>query len=175
MQEELEQERVRQAIMLFMANNRRHRRVFDKLVQELGMSNSQHRLLMHLHNTDCTPSQTEIAHTFEVSTAAIAVALKKLEKNGYIHRCAAIEDSRYKEISLTEKGEEVVQKTHRMFASADMAMFGDFSAGELETFLVCLEKMKNTLRALETGEKTLPRIKGIHVHEILAGAGKEEA
>lgn len=171
--EELEQERVRQAIMLFMANNRRHRRVFDKLVRELGMSNSQHRLLMHLHRTDCTPSQTEIAHTFEVSTAAIAVALKKLEKNGYITRCAAIEDSRYKEISLTEKGEEAVQKTHRMFASADLALFSDFTREELETFLVCLEKMKNTLRELETGEKQLPRIRGIHVHEILAGAGKE--
>lgn len=171
--EELDQERVRQAIMLFMANNRRHRRVFDKLVQELGMSNSQHRLLMHLHRTDCTPSQTEIAHTFEVSTAAIAVALKKLEKNGYIHRCAAIEDSRYKEISLTEKGEEVVQKTHRMFASADLALLSDFTHEELETFLVCLEKMKNTLRDLESGEKQLPRIRGIHVHEILAGAGKE--
>ena len=173
--QEMDQERMRQAIMLFMANNRRHRRVFDKLVRELGMSNSQHRLLMHLHRTDCMPSQTEIAHTFEVSTAAIAVALKKLEKNGYIHRCAAIEDSRYKEISLTEKGEEVVQKTHHMFAAADLAMFEDFSAEEMETFLGCLEKMKNTLRALETGEKELPQIRGVHVHEILAGAGKESS
>ena len=174
MSNEMNGERVRHAIMLFMANNRRHRRVFDKLVQELGMSNSQHRLLMHLYYTECKSSQAEIARAFEISAAAIAVALKKLENSGYIRRTAAIEDSRYNEITLTEKGEDAVRATHRMFASADMAMFSDFTDEELETFLVCLEKMKNTLRALERGDKELPRIKGIHVHEILAGAGKEE-
>lgn len=175
MQEELDQERVRHATVLFMANNRRHRRVFDKYVEGLGMSLSQHRLLMHLNRTDCTPSQTQLARTFEVSTAAIAVALKKLEKNGYIHRCAAIEDSRYNEVTLTEKGQELVQKTHHMFASADVAMFASFSPEELENFIVCLEKMKEALKALEAGEQELPRLRGIHVREILAGAGKEEA
>lgn len=175
MQEELDQERVRQATMLFVANNRRHRRVFNQYVEELGISNSQHRLLMHLYRTDCTPSQTELARTFEVSTAAIAVALKKLEKNGCIHRCAAIEDSRYNEISLTEKGLDLVQKTQHMFTSSDVAMFNNFSPAELENFIVCLEKMKEALKALEAGEQELPRLKGIHVREILAGAGKEEA
>lgn len=174
MQEELDQERARQATMLFMANNRRHRRVFNQYVEALGMSNSQHRLLMHLHGTDCTPSQTELARTFEVSTAAIAVALKKLEKNGYIKRCAAIEDSRYNEVSLTEKGHELVRKTQNLFTSADVAMFASFTTEELDHFIACLEKMKDALKALETGEQEVPQLRGIHVREILAGAGKEE-
>ena len=86
MSEELNQERVRKATMLFNANNRRHKRVFGKFVSELGISNSQHRLLMHLYSTDCVPSQTQLARTFEVSSAAIAAALKNLEKSGYIRR-----------------------------------------------------------------------------------------
>lgn len=172
--EELDRERVRQATMLFMIANRRQHRVFDQFVAELGMSNSQHRLLMHLYKTDCQPSQTELAHTFEVSTAAIAVALKKLEKHGYIRRCAAIDDSRYNEISLTDKGLDLVQKTNHMFTAADVAMFDAFSEEELESFITCLEKMMNTLKAIETGEQELPRLKGIHVREIIAAVGKEE-
>lgn len=171
---DLDREQVRKATMLFMATNRRHHRVCDKLVADLGMSNSQHRLLMHLYRTDCTPSQTELARTFEVSTAAIAVALKKLEKNGYIHRCAAINDSRYNEIMLTEKGQELVQKTNHAFTAADVAMFGSLTEEELDGFVNCLNKMMDTMKAIESGEQELPRVQGIHVHEILAGAQKVE-
>jgi DNA-binding MarR family transcriptional regulator len=103
MNEELDRERARQAAMMFVANTRRHKRLFRKFVSELGIGNSQHRLLMHLHRTQCAPSQTELARTFEVSTAAITASLKKLEKNGYIRRCVAVEDGRYNEIAITEK------------------------------------------------------------------------
>ncbi len=176
MQEELDSERVRHATMLFMATTHRHRRVVDKfVVEDLGISNSQHRLLMHLYRTDCTPSQTELAHTFEVSSAAIAVALKKLEKSGYIRRCSAIDDSRYNEITLTDRGLDLVQKTYHMFTAADVAMFESFSESELENFITCLEKMKATLKAIESGQQELPRVKGIHVREIIAAADKDNA
>lgn len=173
MSEELDRERARHAAMLFVANTRRHKRLFRKFVSELGIGNSQHRLLMHLHRTDCTASQTELAHTFEVSTAAIAVSLKHLEKNGYIRRCAAVEDSRYNEIAITEKGEELIRQTESIFTSADVAMFADLSSEELESFISCMEKMKNALKQFEDGSREFSRLKGIHVREILAGAGNE--
>lgn len=173
MSEELDQERVRQATMLFAAVNRRHRKVFGKFVSKTGLTNSQHRLLMHLNCTNCAPSQTELARTFEVSSAAIAFSLKNLEKNGYIRRCAAVEDSRYNEIALTEKGQELVQQTHSYFTSADVAMFASFSPDELESFVICLEKMKTALLEMENSEQDIPRLPGIHVREILAGMCKD--
>ncbi len=173
MTEELDQERVRKATMLFNANNRRHKRVFGKFVADLGISNSQHRLLMHLYRTDCAPSQTQLARTFEVSSAAIAASLKNLEKSGYIRRCAAVEDSRYNEIALTDKGLELVRQTHSIFTSADVAMFNSFSPEELESFIACLEKMKTALKKMEEEKPEIPRLKGNHVHEILAGMDKE--
>lgn len=173
MNEELDKERARHAAMLFVANTRRHKRLFRKFVSELGIGNSQHRLLMHLHRTQCAPSQTELARTFEVSTAAIAVSLKNLEKNGYIRRCAAVEDSRYNEIAITEKGEELISQTESIFTSADVAMFAELTPLELESFITCMEKMKYALKQFEEGGREVPRLKGIYVREILAGAGNE--
>lgn len=173
MSEELDRERARQAAMLFVANTRRHKRLLRKFVSELGICHSQHRLLMHLHRMECAPSQTELAHTFEVSTAAIAVSLKKLETGGYIRRCAAVEDSRYNEIAITDKGEELIRQTESIFTSADVAMFSDFSAEELESFISGMEKMKTAMKQFEEGGREVPRLKGIHVREFLAGAGNQ--
>ncbi len=173
MLEDLNQERARQAAMLFVANTRRHKRLLRKFVAELGMGNAQHRLLMYLHHTECAPSQTELARTFEVSTAAIAVSLKNLENSGYIRRCAAVEDSRYNEIAITEKGQELIRQTESLFTSSDVAMFADLSDEELETFIRCMEKMKNALKQFEDGGREVPRLKGVHVREILAGAGNQ--
>lgn len=171
---ELDSDRVRQATMLFMSTNRWHRRVFEKLVSELKISNSQHRMLMHLYRTDCTQSQTELARQFEVSTAAIAVVLKKLEKRGYIRRCAAINDSRYNEIALTEEGLSLVRETNRLFTTADMSMFSGFSEEELENLIGYLDRMRGTLKSIGSGEMELPEVQGIHLREIIAGVEKDD-
>ena len=173
MLEEMNQERARQAAMLFVANTRRHKRLLRKFVAELGMGNAQHRLLMYLHHTECAPSQTELARTFEVSSAAIAASLKNLEKSGYIRRCAAVEDGRYNEIALTEKGLELVRQTHSIFTSADVAMFNSFSPEELESFITCLEKMKTALKQMEEQDTEIPRLQGSHVREILVGMNRD--
>ncbi len=174
MQDDFEREQVRQAAVRFRVTMRLHQRLQEQLIEQMGMSQSQHRLLMYLYRTDCVPSQTELAHAFEVSTAAIAVALKRLEKSGYIRQGAAINDARYNEIALTDKGLELVQRTNRLFAAADLALFGELTDEELRWEAACEEKMQKTLRALLDGTAELPRVKGIHVRELIAGAEKEE-
>ena len=172
--EEFDREGVRQAATLFRISMQRHQRVQEKFVDQMGISHSQHRLLMYLYGTDCTPSQTELARAFEVSTAAIAVALKRLEKGGYIRRGAAINDAQYNEIALTDKGLELVRQTDQMYAAADLAMFSVLTEEELRLYSACEQKLLGVLQAIETGEMALPRVKGIHVRELIAGTGKAE-
>lgn len=174
MQEEFDRESVRQAAMQFRIAMQRHRHLQDRLVDEMGISRSQHRLLMYLYRTDCAPSQTELARAFEVSTAAIAVSLKRLEKGGYIRRSAAINDTRYNEVALTDRGFELVQNTNQMFASIDLAMHSVLSEEELRIYNACEQKIQDALKAMETGELELPRVKGIHVRELIVGADKAE-
>lgn len=173
-QEEFDRESVRRAAMLFRISAQRRQRVREAFVDRMGISRSQHRLLMYLYQTDCAPSQTELAHVFEQSTAAIAVALKRLEKSGYIRQGAAINDTRYNEIALTDKGLELVQETNRIFAAADLAMLSVLTDEELRAYCACEEKLQTVLQAMERGELELPRVKGIHVRELIAGVGKAE-
>lgn len=154
--QDINEERIRRGIMLFLCTHRRHKRVLDNLVTELGISNAQHRLLMHLYRTECKPTQTELARTFDVSTAAITSSLKKLESQGLISRIPSAEDNRFNEITITEAGLEMVCQTHHMFSRADFAMFSDFTPEELDAFIACLEKMSVTLKELEEGEREIP-------------------
>ncbi len=60
------------------------RRYLDRKVCHTGVYPTQHRLLMELYrNPNC--SQVGLAEKFDVSAAAIAVSLKKLEKGERIH------------------------------------------------------------------------------------------
>lgn len=172
--EDFDRESVRHAATLFRISMQRHQRVRETFVDQMGISHSQHRLLMYLYRTDCAPSQTELAHAFEVSTAAIAVALKRLEKSGYIRRGAAINDTHYNEIALTDQGLELIRQTNQAYAAADLAMLSVLTEEELRVYSACEQKMQEVLQAAERGELELPRVKGIHVRELIAGAGRAE-
>jgi len=66
---------IRQLIIFAM----KHRRIMQKFLDETGVYQAQHRLLMEIfRNPDA--SQNDIARSMDVSAATIAVSLKKLEK-----------------------------------------------------------------------------------------------
>ena len=67
--------------MRFRKTDTMLRRYLDRKVSNTGVFPTQHRLLMELdRNPSC--SQVDLAEKFDVSAAAIAVSLKKLEKGG---------------------------------------------------------------------------------------------
>jgi DNA-binding MarR family transcriptional regulator len=128
----------------------------DGLVTEFGISNTQHRLLMHLYRTECKPTQTELARTFDVSTAAITSMLKKLESEGLISRIQSAEDNRFNRITITNMGMEMITRTRELFSRVDQAMFSRFTSEELEDFIQSLEKLGDTLKAYEESERNSP-------------------
>ena len=100
---------------------------------------TQHRLLMELYrNPNC--SQVGLAEKFDVSAAAIAVSLKKLEKGGYITRLADEADNRINQVSVTEKGKEVIHKSFLIFEETDRCFFDGFTDEEMAQFLDFMER-----------------------------------
>lgn len=134
------------AMTLFKKTNRLHQKIFGKSVCNLELNRSQHMLLMHLVHHDEVTSQRELASQLEISPPAIAVVLKRLEKDGYIERTANQNDSRYNRISVTDKGRELAERTHKTFRSIDLQMFDGLSRNELTVFSECLEKMHENLK-----------------------------
>ena len=137
---------------LFARVNRMHRCVFDRLVSGFGMHRSQHHMLMDLSRSPAPVSQKELAERTGVTAAAVTGTLQKLEECGMVERSIAADDNRYREITLTEKGRETAEMTHRWFIGADKAMFRGFSEQELHTFITAMEKLRDNLQAIESGE-----------------------
>ncbi len=108
-------------------------------------------MLLYLSKQESTPSQKELAKRFEISPAAVAVTLKKLEADGYIERGKSTEttDSRYNEIRITEHGRQASLQSRKYFSHVDSEAFKDFSDEELELFTALLSRMQNNLRDIE--------------------------
>ena len=85
---------------------------------------------------------------FGVSAAAIAVSLKKLEKGGYILRLMDKEDNRVNQVSITEKGKEVIHKSIRIFQETDQAFFEGFQEEEIRQLLGYMERVYANMEAL---------------------------
>ena len=70
---------------------------------------------------------------------------KKLENDGYIERTLG-QDTRYNEIKITEKGRELLDRTHELFLRVDSAMLEGFSAEELDSYIAYLERMQKNIQ-----------------------------
>ena len=106
----MEELRYKEAISTILRVMRLHRSVVEKRVGELGIHRTQYMLLNYLSNSEGAPSQKQIAQSFDVTPAAIATSLKKMEKNGLIERKSDEADNRVKVITVSEKGRELLEK-----------------------------------------------------------------
>lgn len=131
---------------LFRRTDRQLRRCIEKKVNHTGVYQSQHRLLMHLnHHPNC--SQVEIARELEISPAAVAVSLKKLESGGYITRETTESDNRTHRVTITPKGRSVIERSEQMFWETEKAMFEGFSEEEMQSLQQFFERIyENLLR-----------------------------
>ena len=128
--------------------NRLHRAKVEKAFEGTGLHRAQHRTLMVLSRNEYE-SQVELAKALEVSTATLAVSLKKLERDGYIQKTAKAEDSRAKFVTLTEKGKEVVEMSRTIFGKIDDQAVQGFSEEDLILFRKYLKRVYENLLAIE--------------------------
>ena len=118
---------------------RLHRSVIEHQLEGTGVYRSQHQILMYVSNNP-NVSQKDLAKMYGVSGATIAVSLKKLEKGGYITRLADEADNRINQVSVTEKGKEVIHKSFLIFEETDRCFFDGFTDEEMAQFLDFMER-----------------------------------
>jgi len=126
----------------------KHRRIMQNYLDETGVYQAQHHLLMEISHNQYA-SQKELAKSMDVSTATIAVSLKKLEKGGYINKVMDKEDNRLNQITITEKGNKVVQQSRQIFRSTDRKVFEGFTGEEMHTLSALLQKLDANLAKME--------------------------
>lgn len=127
-----------------------HRALMERRVNKTGVYRGQHHLLMEISAIP-NVSQKELAEREHVSSATVAVSLKKLEKGGYIERGVDKNDNRYNQIRITEKGSQVVNKSIRIFRKTEEDILKGFSEEEKEQLLEYLLRVHQNIEdALKT-------------------------
>ncbi len=144
--------------------DRAHRKLFEKhAVEAFGIHRSQHMMLMYISRNE-NVSQRQIADAFNISAAAVAVTLKKLESGGLIIRNASDVDNRRNHICISDKGRQIIDETRHIFGAIDRLMFIDFTDEEIRQLHNFSERMFNNLCKAES--VTTEQLKG-ELHEKL--------
>ena len=138
----------RKEVGLIMKANRLHRNAIEKRLRALGMHRSQHMILMLVSHCTDNISQKELAERLQITPAAVAMMLKKLENGKYISRQTDKTDNRINRIVILPKGMEVVQLSEKSFVEVDNAMLAGISEAELAAFVQTMEKINNNLAVL---------------------------
>lgn len=118
---------------------RRHRTCVESAMSGVPIHGSQHRTLGAIEASGENISQKDLAALLKVSSAAVAVSLKKLERDGYISRDTSERDGRFNEIVVTDDGRAVLERGKAVFAEIDRCAFAGFTSEEkkiLNGFLV---------------------------------------
>lgn len=139
----------RETAELFRRTDGRLRRCIEKELRELEeeVYRSQHRLLMRLgKNPNC--AQNELAASLDISPAAVAVSLRKLEDGGYIKRVTNADDHRSNQVTITDKGNDLIHKSIGLFNKVEQGMFAGFEEEELESFYRLLQKAYQNLERM---------------------------
>lgn len=137
-------------IPVFMQTMRLHRRTIGRWAANIGLHRSQHRMLMHLNRNKSVHSQKQLAEHFDITPAAVATTLKRLESDGYIQRTKSANgsDSRNNEIRVTELGRITVAETEKYFNFVDSKAVENFTDDEIRTLIALLSKMQNNLNSI---------------------------
>lgn len=141
-------ENTKQLVHAFIAASKMHHRAIENAVRGMKIHHSGHRLLVYLSRCEIMPSQKEIAARFEISPAAVANSLKKLEKDGYITRTTDNGDTRCNRIAITEKGRSILDESKTLFEAVDEKMLEGLNENERTLLFSCLSRMKQNLASI---------------------------
>lgn len=141
-------------VKLFLRAARSHYQLFEKRVRAFGVHRSQHKILMYLSRHEGEQvSQKDIAESFEISAAAVAVSVKKLEDEGLIERKTQSNDNRSNVILLTDRGNAIVEETRSLINGIDDAMFDGFNGKEIVEFSAYLSRLCDNIKNYDENTK----------------------
>ena len=104
----------------------------------------QFHILRHIRNGFCTVA--ELADRQHVSRPAISQAVEQLFKKNLVLRTPDPNDRRYVQLSLTEKGEDLLDTVFGKTKSWMEAQIASLSPQELDTLNQAFTILKNTLQ-----------------------------
>lgn len=119
--------------------------IYRKFAKSFGLSESAFWVIYSLRVEKPPITQKDLANLIYSPKQTINSTLKNLEADGYIVMTSD-KDKRKKQISLTEKGKELVEKTADIMIDIEKTAINTLSPEEKEMFFTLFKKYNNELR-----------------------------
>lgn len=119
--------------------------LYRNTTKSLGLSDSAFWILYALRETKDAITQRDIVNANYFPPQTINSALKKLESEGYI-MLRSVDDKRKKQVSLTEKGEQLAARTADRVLAIEMETMESLTLQEQDEFLRLFRKYTDLLK-----------------------------
>ena len=117
-------------------------------VQSMGISN----VLCFLMCADHEVTAGEISDYMNVSTARVAVLLKKMSDKGLIEKHADPSDARRVMVAITESGKELFEKQQREILLYSGAVVDHFGVDKIKEFIESCRQIRQIIDKVEQQE-----------------------
>lgn len=128
--------------------NRQWRRVIDRKLQPLGLTEAMWLPLLHLSRASRPMRQKDLAAALSLDSSSVVRLLDGLELNQFVERVEGA-DRRAREIHLTPLGVDTVRTVENVVDRARAELLADVPAEELDATLRVLERVARSLCVME--------------------------
>lgn len=132
-----------------------HHTAMGRHLHKQGIRQSGQSIILVLlarENIRDLSSQKTLADMAGITPAGVTAALRSLELHGLIVRAENPDDSRRKQITVTEKGKEQLQKCREAARQVNELMLEGFTPEELEVFSGYVARMRKNLGSVLSAE-----------------------
>lgn len=114
----------------------------DKLMGGFDCTHSQSAVMFYiLNNKDRDIFQRDIEEEFGIRRSSVSATLSNLEEKGYIARGSVSQDARLKRITVTQKGEKLIEESTKIINGFEKELIEKLTDEEIDTFYRVLDKL----------------------------------
>ena len=130
-----------------------HHCVIESGMKDMGLHRSMHIMLYHIAKCDAPPSQKDLAQILNISPAAVAATIERLDAEGYIEKTVLNTDRRTNLISVSEKGHTALNMVSGILGKTDEEIFAGLSDEEIDAFIKTLDTIIGNIKAIKENKK----------------------
>ena len=136
---------MKEALRTYNSIIKEDNKIYHQLAKRFGLSDCAVWMMYDLRESDKPLTQSDLGQTLCQPKQTINLALKKLEKDGYIV-LTHTKDQRSKEITLTSQGITFAQRTIDVVYDIELSVMASLSEQEQKQFIDILKRYSNTLK-----------------------------
>ena len=134
-----------QYLVRMLAHEMKH--YADRKLDEYNVTQEQSHTLGYMYrHKDRGITQNELLKTFKRKGSTVSSTLKGLENKGLIYRMVDPDDSRRKNLKLTQEGMKLVESFVCIFDDIEAIVVKDFNESEKQQLKDLFERMLNNIK-----------------------------